>query len=27
VLVALIALALDFLGGLAQRYLKPKGLA
>jgi len=26
VLVALIALALDFLGGLAQRYLKPKGL-
>ena len=27
VLVALIALALDFAGGLAQRYLKPKGLA
>jgi osmoprotectant transport system permease protein len=27
VLVALIALALDFLGGLAQRHLKPKGLA
>ena len=27
VLVALIALALDFFGGLAQRYLKPKGLA
>ena len=27
VLIALIALALDFLGGLAQRYLKPKGLA
>ena len=27
VLVALIALALDFLGGLAQRYLRPKGLA
>lgn len=27
VLVALIALALDFLGGLAQRYLKPKGLS
>jgi len=26
VLVALIALALDFLGGIAQRYLKPKGL-
>ncbi|MCF8531106.1 MAG: ABC transporter permease [Candidatus Nanopelagicales bacterium] len=27
VLVALIALVLDFLGGLAQRYLRPKGLA
>ncbi|MCH9719980.1 MAG: ABC transporter permease [Actinomycetia bacterium] len=26
VLVALIALAFDFIGGLAQRYLRPKGL-
>ena len=26
-LVALIALAFDFIGGLAQRYLRPKGLS
>ena len=26
VLVALLALIFDFLGGLAQRYLRPKGL-